>query len=187
MRNFVARSEITDTRLAIERTSDYMETMGRLIVAHCGVVEEYFGDTLKAMFGVPFARLTPEETAQDASLAVACALAMGEALQGLNRRWHTRGFPAVDMRVGVGTGEVTTGCAGRAQRRKFATRGEAVQLAARLERYPSEPDESALGPGSCRILIAATTTAHLSEQYWLHSIGTVSPGGAGPSAVVYRV
>jgi class 3 adenylate cyclase len=176
-----------DAQVTMQRTSDYMETMSRLIVAHRGVVEEYFGDALKATFGVPFARLTPEETAQDASQAVACALAMGKALQGLNRGWHARGFPMIDMRVGVGTGEVTAGYTGRAQRHKFATSGEAVQLAARLERYLPEPGESTLGPGSCRILIAAATAAYLSEQYWLHPIGTVSPGVAGPSGAAYRV
>jgi class 3 adenylate cyclase len=98
--------------------------------------------------------------------AVAWALAMGKALQGLNRGWHAQGFPMIDMRVGVGTGEVAAGCSGRAQRHKLATSGEAVQLAARLERYLPESGDSTLGLGSCRILIAPATAAYLSEQYW---------------------
>jgi class 3 adenylate cyclase len=187
MRGFAARAKTVDAGVVMEWTSDYMETMARVIVDHGGVVDGYFGDALKANFGVPFARLKSDDIVQDASQAVACALAMGEMLQGLNRRWHYRRFPMIDMRVGVATGEVVALCIGRTEPLKFTTMGDAVHLAAQLERFESEPDMSTVGPGSCRILIAAATATHLNERFWLHQIGTVSLGDASPSAAVYRV
>lgn len=187
MRGFTALSETIDAKTLMEWVSAYMETMARLIMDHGGVVDEYFGDALKANFGVPFARVSSDEISRDASHGVACALAMGEALQVLNRRWHDRGFPKIDMRVGLSTGEVVAACIGRTQPFKFTTMGDVVHLAGQLERFPQESGDPTLGPGSCRILIGATTAANLDKRFWLHPIGTVSPGGTHPPAGVYRV
>ncbi|TKS60448.1 MAG: Adenylate cyclase [Nitrospira sp.] len=187
MRGFTALSETLDAKALMEWVSEYMETMARLIMDHGGVVDEYFGDALKANFGVPFARTNSDEITRDASQGVTCALAMGETLQVLNRRWHNRGFPRIDIRVGVSTGEVVALCIGRTQPLKFTTMGDVVQLAGQLERFPQEPDDPALGPGSCRILIGATTAANLSKRFWLHQIGTVSLGGVHPPTAVYRL
>lgn len=187
MRGFAALSETLDVKTLMEWVSEYMETMARLVMDHGGVVDEYFGDALKANFGVPFARTNSDEIAQDALQGVACALAMGETLQVLNCRWQDRGFPRIDMRVGVSTGEVAAVCIGRTQPLKFTTMGDVVHLAGQLERFPHEPDDPTLGPGSCRILIGATTAANLSKRFWLHPIGTVSPEGAHTLTAVYRV
>lgn len=187
MRGFTALSETVDAKTLMEWVSEYLEAMARLIMDHGGVVDEYFGDALKANFGAPFARATSEEITRDASQGVACALAMGELLQVLNRRWHDRGFPRIDMRVGISTGEVVAACIGRTQPLKFTTMGDVVHLAGQLERFPHEPDDPTLGPGSCRILIGATTAANLGKRFWLHQIGTVNPGDTRPPTAVYRV
>jgi class 3 adenylate cyclase len=187
MRGFTALSEAVDAKTLMEWVNEYIEAMARLIMEHGGVVDEYFGDALKANFGVPFARANSDEITRDASQGVTCALAMGETLQALNRRWHDRGFPRIDMRVGVSTGEVMAACIGRTQPLKFTTMGDVVRLAGQLERFPHEPDDPTFGPGSCRILIGSTTAANLGKRFWLHQIGTVSPGGAHPPAAVYRV
>jgi adenylate cyclase len=91
MRGFMRRTDPRNAGMFIESVRDYRDTMARLIMDHGGMVEGYFGDALKATFGVPFSRERSHEIGQDASKAVACALAMGEALQTLNRRWRDRG------------------------------------------------------------------------------------------------
>lgn len=187
MHGFTALSENVDAKMLMEWVSEYMEAMARLIVDHGGVVNECFGDALKANFGVPFARATAEEIARDASQGVACALAMGETLQTMNRRWQERGFPGIHMRLGIATGEVVAACVGRAQPLKFTTMGDVVHLAGQLELFPHERNDSTLGPGSCRILIGAATAAHLGHRFWVRQIGTVNPGGARPPTSVYRV
>ena len=91
------------------------------------------------------------------------------------------------MRVGMSTGELAAVCIGRTQPLKFTTMGDVVHLAGQLERFPHEPDDPTLGPGSCRILIGAATAATLSKRFWLHQIGTVSLEGAHTCTAVYRV
>lgn len=187
MKGFAPQWGVCDTGIITKWSSDYLDTMARLVVDHRGVVEQCFGDALKANFGVPFARAHSDEIQADASQAVACAVAMGEALQVLNRRWQGRGFPPIDMRVGLATGEVAALCVGRASRHKFTTMGEAVRCAGQLARHPHEPDDPALGLGSCRILAMATTAAYLSERFWLHRIGTETASDGSQSTAVYRV
>ncbi|MBH0189343.1 MAG: adenylate/guanylate cyclase domain-containing protein, partial [Nitrospira sp.] len=129
MNGFASQWRVFDTESITKWTADYLDTMARLVVDHRGVVEQCFGDALKANFGVPFSRAHSDEIQADASQAVACAVAMGETLQVLNRRWQDRGFPPIDMRVGLSTGEVAALCVGRAERLKFTTMGEAVRCA----------------------------------------------------------
>ncbi|HSA61172.1 MAG TPA: adenylate/guanylate cyclase domain-containing protein, partial [Nitrospiraceae bacterium] len=124
MHGFTALSETVDAKTLMAWVTEYMEAMARLIVDHGGVVDEYFGDALKATFGVPFARTNSDEIMRDAAQGVACALAMGERLQVLNRRWTDRGFPTIDMHIGISTGEVVAACIGRAQPIKFTTMGD---------------------------------------------------------------
>ena len=187
LRGFTAWSERMDTSALINWVNDYMESMARLVMHHGGIVEDYFGDAIKADFGVPFARTSEEDIRMDAVQAVECALAMGEALHTLNRRWQEHGLPIVDMRVGISTGETVAGCVGSDQRLKFITMGDVVNAAARLESYENESDDPSLTPGSCRILIAESTAAHLSSRFWLHRVGNLSVRGKEPTIGVYRV
>ena len=187
LRGFTALSERMDTSALINWVNDYMESMARLVMRHGGMVEDYFGDAIKADFGAPFARTSEEDIRMDTIHAVECALAMGEALHGLNRRWQDQGLPIVDMRVGICTGEVVAGCVGSDQRLKFTTMGDVVNAAARLESYEKGGDDPSLTPGSCRILIAESTAAYLSSRFRLHRVGNLSGPGKEPMIGVYRV
>ena len=187
MNGFAPQRGVYDTEIMTKWTTDYLDTMARLVVDHRGVIEQCFGDALKANFGVPFPRAHFDEIQADASQAVACAVAMGEALQVLNRRWQDRGLPPIDMRVGLSTGEVAALCVGRASLLKFTTMGGAVRFAGQLARHPHEPDDPALGLGSCRILAGATTAAYLGERFWIHQIETGAAADRSQSMAVYRV
>jgi class 3 adenylate cyclase len=188
MQGFTTLSETLNAKRVIEWMNEYMETMARLVMEHGGVVEEYFGNALKANFGAPFARVSPEEIAQDASQAVACALAMGETLQMVNHRWHDLGYPRIDMHVGISTGEVTAVCVGHTPPLKLTTMGPVVHLAGQLERISIDPDPPASGPGFCRILIGPGTASRISgRQFWLQPIRTVQQESADSPTEVYRV
>jgi class 3 adenylate cyclase len=187
MNGFAPQWGVLDVGVVTKWMTDYLDTMARIVVDHRGIVEQCFGDALKANFGVPFPRANSDEIRADASQAVACAVAMGEALQVLNRRWQDRGFPPIDMRVGLSTGEVTALCVGRTALLRFTTMGEVVRCAGQLARHPHAPDDPALGLGSCRVLAAAATAAYLSERFWLHQIETGSVTDRDQSMAVYRV
>lgn len=187
MRGFTRHAETRHADRFMEWVSTYRDTMARLIMDHGGMVEGYFGDALKATFGVPFARERSDEIGQDASKAVACALAMGEALQALNRQWHDRGAPDIVMRVGVATGDVTAVCIGHAHSLRFTTTGDVVRSAAQLVRDLRHSDDPTVSPCACRILIGAAKAAHLRGRFRLYPIQVGGSGSLWLSEPVYRV
>ena len=124
---FVPGSVALDAAMVTKWMAEYLDTMPAR-VDHRGMVGQYFGDDLKANFGAPFPRVNSDEIRADASQVVACAAAMWEPLQFLNRRWQDRGFPLMDIRAGLSTGDVADLCVGRTAPLKFATRGEVVRI-----------------------------------------------------------
>ena len=187
MRGFTLHKATSNAEMLMEWVRTYRDTMARLVIDHGGMVEGYFGDALKATFGVPFARERSDEIGEDASKAVACALAMGEALQVLNRQWHDRGAPDIGMRVGITTGNVTAACIGHAYAFKFTTTGDVVRSAAQLVRDLRESDDPTASPCACRILIGTATASHLRGQFRLFPIHIGSSGSVRLSEPVYRV
>ena len=65
----------------------YMEAMTEVVLKHGAVVDKFIGDAIMAVFGVPIARKTSKEIAQDAYSAVQCAIGMSVALEALNQCW----------------------------------------------------------------------------------------------------
>src|SRR2546425_445992 len=71
----------------------YIETMAQVIIDHHGIIDDYAGDAIKANFGVPLARETPQEIACDATHAIHCALRMVQELEKLNMSLSQQGLP----------------------------------------------------------------------------------------------
>ncbi len=187
LKGFTGISERMDTHALMDWINDYMEVMAKLVMRYGGVVDDYFGDAIKANFGVPFARTSEAERAQDAVNAVECALAMGKELQRLNAQWQAQGLPAVAMRIGICTGEVVAGCVGSAERLKFTTIGDTVNTAARLESYEKDLEGPDPRQSPCRILIAETTQVCLSDRFWTQRAGSLQLKGKERPLTVYRV
>lgn len=185
LKGFTSISERMDTPSLMDWINAYMEVMAQLVMKHGGVVDDYFGDAIKANFGVPFARTTEAEMQQDAVNAVACALAMESELKRMNARWKEQGLPTVGMRVGIFTGEVTAGCLGSAQRMKYTTIGDTVNTASRLESFEKDSEELTQSP--CRILIGEPTLCHLGDRYRIQRVGELSLKGKEKRVSVFRV
>ena len=58
MKGYTASAEKLDPEALMRWVNEFMEPMAELVVRHGGVVDDYFGDGMKANFGVPFARAT---------------------------------------------------------------------------------------------------------------------------------
>lgn len=126
-------------------TLRWFDLMRLRIEEQGGTVEKFIGDAVMAVFGVPTVR------EDDARRAVAAALAMREALDGLNVRLEQGVGVRLDMRIGLNTGQAVTGSA---TLRQAMVSGEVVNVAARLEQNAAAgeiligPDTlAAAGPG----------------------------------------
>lgn len=111
-----------------------------IIEHYGGVVEEFIGDAIMAMFGAPAAH------ENDAERALRAALDMMEALQGFNSENHT----SLGMHIGVNTGVVVAGGLGSRGRQQYGVMGDPVNVASRLEDF-SETGQIIVGPNTHRL------------------------------------
>jgi adenylate cyclase len=183
--NFTPVAERLTPDQLMDWLNDYMETMAGLVIAHGGVVDDYYGDAIKSNFGVPLPRTKAKEIRQDAVNALRCALAMRKKMEELVASWSFEG-PQVKVRVGIATGQVVAGCLGSAQRMKYTTIGDVVNTAARLETYGKEIPERLLDP-YCQVMVAASTVAHLGDEFRLEPVGTLQLKGKSQGVEVFAL
>lgn len=184
LENFTPIAEKLSARAMMDWLNDYMEAMAGLVIRHGGVVDDYYGDAIKANFGAPLARTTPEGIAEDARRAVACALDMAAAMDDINARYAAQSLPPARMRIGISTGLVVAGCLGSAQRMKYTTIGDVVNTAARLQAYGKEIPAVA---GPCTTVIAEDTRALLDGRFETECVGTLSLKGKAQAVTAHRV
>jgi class 3 adenylate cyclase len=133
MKGFTEFSEgVTPTAL-VNVLNRYMTLMSEPLRSNNGVIDKYIGDGIMAFWGPPFT--APDEHGHLACLAALDQLAGFAAfrdelpeLTGLKR-----GFPELDVRIGIATGEVVVGSIGSEQTRNYTVIGDAVNLASRIE------------------------------------------------------
>ena len=188
LENFTDASErLGDPGLVMRWLNEYMDQMVPLIESHGGVVDDYRGDAIKADFGVPVPRETEEEIDRDATNAVRCALAMGDAMRELILAWRARGLPPVRMRIGIFTGAVVCGSQGSRMRQKYTSLGDTVNTAARLESFDKEAFLAEEDPTACRILIGAPTRIRIGNGFRVEPVGSHLVKGKSMQIEIYRV
>ena len=171
----------------MEWLNEGMDAMARQVSRHAGVIEQYSGDAIVAVFGVPVPRQSDLEICQDAINAVNCALALEDTLRELNQRWRAAGRAMTGMRIGIFTGPVVAGTLGSAERSEYVVVGDTVNTASRLESFDKElfPPDPEKRP--CRILIGELTRRCLGEEFETEHVGDVSLKGKEQRVAVYRV
>jgi adenylate cyclase len=117
--------------LGIERTyqlmGDVMEELASAVMDLDGMIIDYYGDGLAAMWNAPVDQPDHPE------LACRAALRMIDALPAVQKKWaHVL---AEELRIGIGvhTGLAQVGNAGSSRRAKYGPRGANVNLTSRIE------------------------------------------------------
>lgn len=127
LRGFTSLSETRDPEEMVQLLNRYLERMSKVILEYDGMIDEFIGDAILTVFGVP------ERREDDPARAVACGLAMQNALMELNEEIVAEGYPHLDMGIGINTGPVIVGNIGSEVRLKYGIVGTAVNTAARIE------------------------------------------------------
>jgi len=187
LKGFSTLSEKMEPALLYKWLNSYLGAMARVIQAHGGVLKQFTGDGILALFGVPVPHVTREQQAADAKAAVTCALEMGRRLLGLVREWQQQALPAVSMRAGIYTGEVAAGSVGSDERFEYAVVGDVVNTAARLESYDKSLADPDLQPLRCRILVGAPTHDLLDSSFETKEIGLLEVKGKVNKVAVFHV
>lgn len=163
LRRFTELSASLDMELTCELLSQVMDCLTAAVMDHDGLVVDYYGDGLCAMWNAP------ADQADHAELACRAALRMVETLPHVAADWA--GMLGSDLQLGIGvhTGMVQVGNAGSRHRTKYGPRGANVHLASRLEKATKE--------FGVPILVTRATAARLSNRFRPRNAGTAELQG----------
>lgn len=127
LRQSTAISEQLSTADTYKLLSEFLEVLTLQVMDKHGVIIDYYGDGLAAMWNAP--------TNQPDHARLACQAAQGiiRDVEKLSHQWqHALDEPLV-VGVGINTGVCRVGNAGTKRRLKYGPRGMAMVLASRLE------------------------------------------------------
>ena len=142
IRGFSRASERLSPEDTCALVRDVMERLSRRIREHKGVVVDYIGDAVLALWNAP------ADQQDHATLACRAALAMQEEVPGLNETWSGRIGGPLGLGIGLNTGPALVGNTGSQTRFKYGPLGHAVNLAGRIEGATKQVGVSILITGS---------------------------------------
>jgi len=127
IRGFTTLAERLAPQAVVQMLNEFFSEMAAEIAAHGGIVVQYVGDNVYAVF--------PEKGGADhARRALSCALGMLRRLAALNARRGARREPALAIGIGVHSGPVIVGSIGSPELLQYSYVGDTVNTASRIER-----------------------------------------------------
>jgi adenylate cyclase len=151
IRGFTALSQRLDPASLLRILNRFFTEVVAAVEAEGGVVKQFLGDGVMALFGAPQAR------EDHAERAVRAALGIVARLEKLNASLVEQKLPALAIGVGIHTGEVIAGLIGPDERVEYGVVGEPVNLASRLEALTKDV--------SATILVSAQIAAKLGDRF----------------------
>ncbi len=131
--------------------NDVLGAASECVIRHGGVLVDYVGDELLAMWGAPTAQ--PDH----AERACRAAVDMWQALPAVNERWQGRLGEATRLGIGVNTGPARVGNTGTQRKFKYGPLGNTVNLCSRVQ--------GATKYLKSGIVVTAATQARLDDSF----------------------
>jgi class 3 adenylate cyclase len=151
IRGFTSLSERTPPAALLAMLNVFFTEMVAAVESHGGIVKQFTGDGVMALFGAPV------QHPDDPSRAVQAAIDMLRRLDGFNQQRAQAGAATLRIGIGIHTGEVVAGPIGPDTRMEYGVVGDAVNLASRVQELTKEVGAA--------ILVTDTTAAYLEEQF----------------------
>lgn len=129
LRGFTAFSERLRPEEVVAILNDHCELLVGIIARHHGFVVDFLGDAVFAVFNAP------AHVADHVEHAVACAIEIQRARAVRNENHRARGWPPLEMGIGIDTGSAVVGNMGSLRRIKYGVVAPFVNVAARIETF----------------------------------------------------
>lgn len=156
IRGFSRISERLGPAATVEWIGSVLNVLSDCVIAHQGVLVDYIGDELMAMWG------SPVEQPDHAKLACRAAIDMGRKLPELNERWQPVLKEPLRLGIGINTGMARVGNTGSNRKFKYGPLGNTVNLASRVQ--------GATKYLKSDLLVTAATRERLSADFHLRCI-----------------
>ncbi|MEM7697232.1 MAG: response regulator [Verrucomicrobiota bacterium] len=127
IRGFSSISEKLGPSQTVDWLSGVMGEFSSIVIDHGGVLVDYTGDELLAMWGAP------SEQPNHAELACRAALEIMARLPSINESWQPIVGAETAVGIGVNTGEALVGNIGTHRKFKYGPLGTVVNLASRVQ------------------------------------------------------
>jgi class 3 adenylate cyclase len=177
LRGFTTMTEVNDPKMIVTVMNSYFEAMGETIQAEGGLILQFLGDEIYAVFGAPVGRHDHPVRAFRA------ALGMSRRLMTLNTYLAAQGKPTLQHGIGLHTGQVVAANIGSSDRLSYLLVGDTVNLASRLQGLTKEH--------GVEIILSQETLSHLPEAdlagVELSNLGPTQVKGKSVTVEIYAV
>ncbi len=152
----------------VRMLNEYFASLTRPLDRHRGTLTQFQGDAMLVTFNVP----VPDPAHADNAVQTAFEI---------QRTLKERTFAGnkLKTRIGIATGEVTSGSVGSGDRINYTVQGNAVNLAARLEEANKQ--------FGTYTLISGDTAAALTRDYAMEPMGDVDVRGIQQPVAVHQL
>jgi adenylate cyclase len=115
-----------------ELMNHFLTPLTKVIQRHRGTIDKYMGDAIMAFWGAPL------DDPKHAENALRASLELPKAIRELDEMFARRGWPPLQIGVGLSTGNMRVGNMGSEFRRAYTVMGDPVNLGARVEGLTKE-------------------------------------------------
>jgi adenylate cyclase len=173
VRGFTALSERVRPETVVKMLGEYFAATSHIVLRHHGTLDKFIGDAVMAFWGAP----TPN--ADDPLRAVRAALEMQVAMRALAASMRERFGEALEIGIGLNTGDAVVGHIGSRERITYTAVGDPVNLASRVEAMTREY--------SADVLITQFTYERVKYDVEAEMLGFLPIRGRHDPVALYRV
>ncbi|QEG35734.1 adenylate/guanylate cyclase domain-containing protein [Bythopirellula goksoeyrii] len=159
IRGFSRISEQLGPARTMAWIQDVMGTLSECVLESDGVLVDFLGDEIMAMWGAPIAQ------SDHADLACRAAMKMIASLPEINNRWQKELSSQVHIGIGINSGLARVGNTGSKQKFKYGPLGDTVNIASRVQ--------GATKYVGTDCLITGSTLANLSNSHTTRRLACV--------------
>jgi len=152
LRGYTALAETMSPSDCYELLGEVMEALTAIVMQHGGVVVDYYGDGLLALWNAPIQQ--PDHP----DLACTAALQLLEAMPAISQKWQSRVHGPLELGIGVHTGPAYVGNSGTRSRMKYGPRGNTVHVASRVQAASKQLQ--------LPLVITAATQTKLTDKFF---------------------
>ena len=157
LREFAKVSDELASRQLLQWLNAVQDLLSDCVIHNQGVLVDYVGDALLAMWGAPIHQ--PDH----AMLACRAAVSMLKKLPGFDKTWLSTVGQRTEVGIGISTGMALVGNTGSARKFKYGPLGRTVNVGSRVQ--------DATRILNAPILVTESTVLRIASEFQLRKIG----------------